>query len=231
MAVGALLHIPAAFSANFIFFLVALFVLASGLTILQTASNPYLVHIGPKKVQYADKYHGFGQQGAGVLVPFVFTILILADIGDISQSSLLVLSEEEKAATLNELSMKLVMPYLYMAMVLCGLIALVKFSSLPEIKFEETELAQGQQHGSILQFPQTVLGAVALFAYVGVEVIAGDTIGLYGSSLALDNFAGFTSYTMSFMVIGYIIGVVAIPKYLSQEKALIGSALQARYVL
>jgi fucose permease len=47
MVVGSLLFIPAALSANFIIFLIALFSLGTGLTILQTASNPYIVHIGP----------------------------------------------------------------------------------------------------------------------------------------------------------------------------------------
>jgi len=70
-----------------------------------------------------------------------------------------------------------------------------------------------------------VLGAITLFTYVGVEVIAGDTIGLYGQSLGVTHFASLTSYTMVCMVIGYAIGTFAIPKYLSQSKALFFSAL------
>jgi fucose permease len=78
---------------------------------------------------------------------------------------------------------------------------------------------------NILAFPRVVLGAIAIFFYVGVEVIAGDTIGLYGEHLHLDNFATLTSYTMIFMVIGYALGVGLIPRYISQEKALLLSAL------
>lgn len=109
-----------------------------------------------------------------------------------------------------------------MAVVLFFLIGLVKFSSLPELEFEKED---AYDHGSIMQFPRVVLGAVALFFYVGIEVIAGDTIGLYAQGLELANTTALTSYTMVFMVLGYLVGVLFIPKYLSQEKALIGSAL------
>jgi FHS family L-fucose permease-like MFS transporter len=70
-----------------------------------------------------------------------------------------------------------------------------------------------------------VLGALALFAYVGVEVIAGDTIGLYGRSLQVGHYGVLTSYTMGFMVLGYLVGALAIPRYLSQKNALLLSAL------
>jgi fucose permease len=80
----------------------------------------------------------------------------------------------------------------------------------------------------VLQFPQLVLGAIALFAYVGVEVIAGDTIGLYGHELNVAEFGVLTSYTMVCMVIGYLIGVIAIPRWLSQQRALVLSGLAGR---
>jgi fucose permease len=66
---------------------------------------------------------------------------------------------------------------------------------------------------------------IALFFYVGVEVIAGDTIGLYGQHLGVSNWGALTSYTMVFMVLGYVVGVTCIPRYLSQPRALQGSAL------
>jgi len=226
MAVGALLHIPAALSANFLFFLVGLFVLATGLTILQTASNPYIVHIGPKEsAAMRISIMGLINKSAGVIVPIVFTVLILSGMGDFSESYLATLDEVTKAERLAELSGRLVQPYIIMAVILCALIALVKFSALPELSFEDESEASADEKTSITQYPQIILGAVALFAYVGVEVIAGDTIGLYGASLSVPNFSGLTSYTMVFMVIGYIIGVTCIPKYISQEKALIGSAI------
>jgi len=226
MAVGALLHIPAALSANFLFFLFGLFVLATGMTILQTASNPYIVHIGPKEsAAMRISIMGLINKSAGVIVPIVFTVMILSGMGDFSESYLATLDEVTRTEKLAELSGRLVQPYIMMAIILSALIALVKFSSLPELSFETDNETAVDEKTSITQYPQIILGSIALFAYVGVEVIAGDTIGLYGASLSVPNFAGLTSYTMMFMVVGYIIGVTCIPKYISQEKALIGSGI------
>jgi fucose permease len=112
-----------------------------------------------------------------------------------------------------------------MAAVLFVIMVFIHFSRLRDIPPEADGANTGVERTGVLQFPQLVLGALALFAYVGVEVIAGDTIGLYGHELNIANFGVLTSYTMVFMVIGYLIGVVAIPRYLSQQKALVLSAL------
>ncbi|MFT5660496.1 MAG: FHS family L-fucose permease-like MFS transporter [Sulfurimonas sp.] len=215
MVVGSLLFIPAALSANFIIFLLALFTLGTGLTILQTASNPYVVLIGPiESAAMRISIMGLINKSAGVLVPILFTALVLSDIGSISGD----LSNED----IEELARRLIMPYIVMAIVLTGLIGLVKFSSIPELEFEKED---EYDKGSILQFPRVIMGAIALFFYVGIEVIAGDTIGLYAQGLEVANATALTSYTMVFMVLGYLVGVFFIPKYLSQEKALISSAL------
>ena len=217
MAIGALLFIPAAYSANFLIFLVALFTLGSGLTILQTASNPYIVLVGPtESAAMRISVMGLINKSAGILAPLVFTALIFSDLSSFSSIS-------PTSADLELLASKLVMPYLVMAIILIGLIFLVLFSSLPEIEFKEEE--ENSEKTSIFHYPQLILGAIALFFYVGVEVVAGDTIGLFGQNLGVDNYTALTSYTMVFMVLGYIIGVVGIPKYLSQEKALTYSAI------
>lgn len=225
MVVGSLAFIPAAQTANYGLFLFALFVLGTGLTILQTASNPYVVKVGPEEsAAMRISIMGLINKGAGVIVPLVFTALILADMGDVSEQAVAAMSEDQRQATINALSNKLIVPYIYMAIALAFLIALVKFSSLPELDLSEDDEGT-EDKGSVFSFPQVVLGAVALFAYVGVEVIAGDTIGLYGSGLGVANFASLTSYTMVFMVIGYIIGVTCIPRFISQQHALLGSAI------
>ncbi len=76
-------------------------------------------------------------------------------------------------------------------------------------------------------YPHLLLGFLAIFFYVGVEVMAGDTIILYGKSLgiSLDMSRYFTSLTLISMVIGYIIGIITIPKYIKQDKALAVSAV------
>jgi len=217
MAVGALLFIPAAFSANFLIFLVALFTLGSGLTILQTASNPYIVLVGPtESAAMRISIMGLINKSAGILAPLVFTALIFSDLGTFSKDVL-------TTAEIDLLASKLIMPYLVMAVILTGLIFLVLFSSLPEIEFDDAE--EDEEKTNIFHYPQIVLGAIALFFYVGVEVVAGDTIGLFGQNLGVENYTTLTSYTMVFMVFGYLIGVFGIPKYLSQEKALTFSAI------
>jgi glucose/galactose transporter len=216
MAVGSLVFIPAALSANFILFLIALFTLGTGLTILQTASNPYVVLIGPiESAAMRISIMGLINKGAGVLVPLLFTSLILADIPSLSSESLASIDTKELAS-------RLIVPYLIMAVVLSALIVLVKFSSIPELEFEKEDK---YDKNTIFNFPRVVLGAIALFFYVGIEVIAGDTIGLYAQSLNVANATALTSYTMVFMVFGYLVGVAFIPKFLSQEKALMSSAL------
>lgn len=214
MSAGALLFIPAAQSGSFALFLIALFVLGTGLTVLQTASNPYVVHLGPiESAAMRISIMGLLNKGAGVAAPLVFTALILSDIG---------ISADVTEETRELLASKLVLPYIVMALILCALIALVKFSSLPELELEGSDT---KAKGSVFEFPRIVLGATALFFYVGIEVIAGDTVGLYAEHLGLVNSTAMTSYVMAFMVLGYALGVALIPRYLSQEKALIYSAL------
>ena len=98
-----------------------------------------------------------------------------------------------------------------MAGMLAVLGLFVKFSSLPESETIES----GEVDASILQCPQLILGAITLFFYVGVEVIAGDTIGLFGKGMGVSNFGQLTSYTMNFMVTGYIFSMIAIPRRVS----------------
>ena len=216
MVVGSLVFIPAALSANFILFLAALFTLGTGLTILQSASNPYVVLIGPiESAAMRISIMGLINKGAGVLAPLLFTSLILADIPSLSSQTI-------ASIDTNELASRLITPYIIMAVVLSGLMALVKFSSIPELEFEKED---EYDKDTIFHFPRVVLGAIALFFYVGIEVIAGDTIGLYAQSLNVENATALTSYTMVFMVFGYLFGVAFIPKFLSQEKALMSSAL------
>jgi glucose/galactose transporter len=213
MSLGAVLFIPAALSAEYFIFLGALFVLGTGLTILQTASNPYIVLVGPiESAAMRISIMGLINKSAGVLAPLLFTAFILSDMGTTNA-----LSSVDTA----QLAYKLIIPYIVMAVILFVLSLFVLFSSLPELEFEDDPY----DTSNIFAFPRLVLGAVALFFYVGIEVIAGDTIGLYGQSLGVPNATALTSYTMSFMVMGYLVGVFFIPKYLSQEKALFFSAL------
>lgn len=229
-AAGALIFIPAAYGRDFSIFLLAQFVVGSGLTILQTASNPYVVKLGPpESAAVRICIMGLLNKGAGVVAPIVFSALVLSGITGVSEAELAVLSDAARDTKLNDLAGQLVNPYIGMALALAVLGGAMIFAPIPDI---EDEVIEGQEDGDIrlsgvFQFPHLVLGALALFCYVGVEVIAGDAIGLLGKQAGLDGSVSsmLTSYTMIFMVIGYVVGVVAIPRFISQQTALMGSAI------
>ncbi len=224
MAVGSLIFIPAAEMRMFSVFLLGLFILGTGLTILQTASNPYIVHIGPHETAAVRiSMMGLLNKAAGIVAPLVFTAFILSDMSQFSETSMALLNETDKAAALNELSSRLVTPYLAMAIMLMALAVFVHLAPLPEIELEEDEGASDNQ--SVFAHPRLILGVIALFFYVGVEVIAGDTIGLFGKELGVENFGQLTSYTMVFMVVAYLVGMLVIPRWIRQETALVISAV------
>lgn len=226
MGCGALLFIPAAQSTHYALFLAALFTLATGMTLMQTAINPYIVCLGPREsAAMRISIMGLFNKGAGVVVPLVFSSLMLADIDRFSHTALATLEPAARDAMRATLAQRLVFPYACMAGLLFAIMVFVHFSSLREIPLDTDEGDDQADRLGVLQYPQLVLGALALFAYVGVEVIAGDTIGLYGHELGIPNFGVLTSYTMVCMVLGYLIGVVAIPRWLSQQRALLCSGL------
>ena len=229
MAVGAILFIPAAHTRTYELFLTGLFIIGTGLSILQTASNPYITIVGP--IESAAKrisIMGICNKIAGVLAPIILGAVVLAD-ADTLVKHLAEMNPAEKLAQLNELAARVIMPYAIMSAILVILAILVRFSPLPEIEMEQDDVANtaSTEKRNILQFPNLVFGVIALFLYVGVEVMAGDTIGMYGQSqgIALSEAKNFTAFTLIAMVIGYIIGIITMPKYISQSKALAISAV------
>ena len=232
LVAGFLIYIPAAQSQEFMIFLVAQFVIGSGLTLLQTAANPYVVKVGPiDSAAVRIMFMGLLNKGAGFLAPIVFTAVVLGDFAGVSAVSINAMAEPEKSETITALADGLVLPYLGMAIAFVFLAALLKMSPLPELTADDdsqeqvgdSSLAEGKT--SIMQFPSLILGAVTIFVYVGAEVIAGDTIGLFASNLGVANATSLTSYTMAFMLVGYALGIVLIPRFVSQETALIASAV------
>ena len=225
MVAGALIFLPAAMLRTYGVFLAGLFVLGTGLAILQTAVNPYIVVIGPRETAAVRiSIMGLLNKGAGIVAPLMFAALVLADVSAFSQEQLDALAPAERLVQLDELSSRLIQPYLAMAGVLLMLAAYIRLSPLPEPEFATTD-KDDSAGGSVLRHPNLVLGAVTLFFYVGAEVVAGDTIGLFGRDLGVSNFAQLTAYTMAFMLCGYLLGVLAIPRLISQERALVASAL------
>ncbi len=225
MALGTLIFVPAALVREYSVFLLGLFVQGAGLAILQTASNPYVTILGPlesaaKRISVMGICNGI----AGIIAPIILGSIILDNTDEI-QSRLLSMNVAQQIIELDALAHRVIIPYLIMALILIILSVFTYFSGLPEIdtdhEDEEIAAANINKH-SIFQFPHLLIGVFTLFLYVGVEVIAGDTIISYGSSqgIALSTAKYFTSATLSAMLLGYLIGIICIPKYFSQELAL-----------
>lgn len=224
MAIGAILFIPAAQARNFNMFLVGLFITGTGLALLQTAVNPYVTIIGPiESAATRISVMGICNKVAGILAGLIFGYIALNDV-DALEQSLKTMDAASKDAALDELASRVILPYIIIAAVLVLLSIAILFSTLPDINDEETieTGSTGPVKKSVFDFPHLILGVIALFLYVGVEVVAGDTIIAYGKSVGIELSVAryFTQATLAFMIIGYIIGTVAIPKYISQEKAL-----------
>lgn len=231
MAAGALIFIPAAYSRSFLLFLFGLFVQGTGLTILQTASNPYVTVLGP--VESAAKrisIMGICNKIAGTLAPIILATVLIKDAKSVDETYLNSLDALQKTAVLDELAMQVIFPYLIMALFLFVLGLLLRLTPLPEIDTDTDNTPSegiGLELKKLAAFPHLVWGVVALFFYVGAEVIAGDTIIRYGQTLGIgiDSYKYFTSLTLLGMIVGYILGIILIPKYISQSKALAVSAI------
>jgi FHS family L-fucose permease-like MFS transporter len=226
MAAGALFFIPAAMTRTYSLFLSGLFIMGTGLAILQTAANPYITMLGPiESAARRISIMGIANKSAGVIATFLFGVMALKD-GDALLESLKTLDVAQKAAALNDLASRVIIPYIGMAVILAIIGILLKISKLPEIDPNTENAGEDEKFysskTSIFQFPYLLLGVVAIFCDVGLEIVAGDTIISYGLSqgIPISIAKYFTSLVMLASITGYTIGVIAIPGYISQSKAL-----------
>lgn len=230
IAVGAFMFFPAAETRTFVLFLFALFTMGTGLAVLQTAANPYVVVIGPRESAAARiSILGIANKLAGFIAPLALTTLVLSNMADYTADKIAILDSAAKSAALDSLALQLQTPYLFMGLIILVLAVLVKFSPLPEIDLDEDgkvgHLSIFQQIKDAFKYPQLVLGVITLMFYIAAEVLAGDSIGSFGKKLGVYGENGnfylkLTSFTMTSMVIGYILGITLIPKYVSQVLAL-----------
>jgi glucose/galactose transporter len=229
MALGAILFIPAAEVRTYWVFLTAIFIQGTGMTLLQTASNPYITILGP--IESAAKriaIMGIANKIAGALGSVIFGALLLTGIEN-TKEKMSGLSASEQSLLLDAMADSVVNPYIIMTVVLVLLGILIRKAPLPHVEAEpiDEKILGKTQKTSIFQFPHLWLGVLTLFVYVGAEVIAGDTVIAYGISLGFpaDEAKYFTMFTLIAMVASYALGVVLIPKYISQSTALKISAL------
>jgi len=234
MAAGALLFIPAASSRSYALFLAGLFIIGTGLALLQTASNPYVTVLGPlESAAQRISIMGICNKTAGILAVFILGGIVLKDV-DALKAKLLTLSVAEKYTELNTLASRVVNPYITIAIVLAILAVIIYFLHLPEINEEEEEdVFHRKDKTTVFQFPHLLLGAVAIFFYVGAEVISYDTFAGFGEYLGfkLETASKFATYTGYGLLVGYVMGIIFIPKFISQRKALVGSSVLSIFLV
>ena len=194
--------------------------------ILSITNNEILVNF-PVKMDNGEVevFTGYRVQHNGALI---FGALLLSGI-DAVKEQLATASDSEKTILLDTMADSVFVPYAIMAIVLIVLGVLIRKAPLPHVEAIEdaATIREGSSNKTIFQFPHLWLGVLALFVYVGAEVIAGDTIIAYGISLGFtgEEAKYFTTYTLMAMVATYALGVFLIPKYIKQKTALIISAI------
>lgn len=205
-----------------------LFVIGAGLAILQTAANPYVSILGPiESAAQRIAVMGISNKIAGIAAPILLGTLVLHGMDDVA-AHVATADSAEKARILGDFAAGIHAPYLLMAAVLALLGFGILFSPLPDLRSEQASAA-GQETASrsLFQFPHVWLGALAIFVYVGAEVMAGDAIGTYGRgfNIPFDQTKYFTAGTLAAMLAGYLAGFAMIPRFFSQQRYLAFSAL------
>jgi len=231
MAIGSLIFIPAGQARSFGLFLTGLFVQGAGLSLLQTASNPYITILGP--IESAAKrisIMGICNKTAGILSPLILGFIVLKGADEIEQKVATLTDMAEKTSILNDMAGRVIIPYIIMAVVLILLAVAVRYSPLQDIDTdkEDQHVNEDLVHKkNVFQYPFFMLGLITLFLYVGCEVIAADTVINYAKSAGypFQEAKFFASVTMVSMVVGYLLGIILIPRTLSQSKALGFSAI------
>ena len=229
MAAGALVFIPAAEARTYWMFLTGIFIQGTGMTILQTTANPYITILGPiESGAQRIAIMGIANKVAGALGSLIFGAILLKGIDEVN-AQLDSVSASEKALLLDQMADSVYTPYVMMAIVLFVLGFLMRKAPLPNVDavLDDNEQSSEKSQKTIFQYPHLWLGMLTLFVYVGAEVIAGDSIIALWDCFGYICFNSqvFTTFTLMAMVATYALGVVLIPKFISQQKALQISAL------
>lgn len=219
MALGCIIFIPASMAVSYPVFLIGLFTTGIGLTLLQTAVNPFVTLMGPhESAAKRISFMGFSNKIGGICGQIILGSILLHGNAVIAVDSEL---------------RKIMIPYLLLALFFIVLSIVMKrknwYNNIEKEEENPTpdESVENTNKKSVFQFPNLVLGVIALFCASVAEVIAIDTIISYGMSLGFPEAKVklYGSYTLAVMILGYISGMVLIPKYIKQEKYLKYSAI------
>jgi FHS family L-fucose permease-like MFS transporter len=202
-ALGSFLFLPAADNQSYTFFLAALFVIACGLTVLETAANPYASALGPeetstRRLNLAQSFNGL----AAALAPIIGSRLILTK--GHSDIELAAMNQVEKASALAMEAQSVKTPYMILGLVLLVVAIAFAFAKLPKLNFDET----GKNvHGikRVLQYKHLMSGILAQFFFVGAQVSVFSLFILYATKAANINQLVAANY-LSFCGIAFLVG-------------------------
>ena len=207
--IGSILFVPAANSLQYIYFLGALFVIACGLTFLETAANPYVTVLGPpetatKRLNFAQSFNGL----AAFIAPTVIGPMILSG-KNYTESEMTSMSTTDLQAYLASEAASVKMPYLILGLIIFVVTVVFYFTNMPDVKDEDNEVGEGSSFGDALKSMKLRWGIVAQFFYVGAQVCVGSFfikmatttagleegtaakyLGFYGLAFMLGRFAG-----------------------------------------
>jgi glucose/galactose transporter len=227
MAIGSLVFVPAAIQRNYPLFLTGLFTQGSGLALLQTATNPYVTIIGPiESAAQRISIMGICNKVAGMIGILTLFSALFSGTKHLLVNLDSITNVELREKVLQQLSNSVIFPYLLITAILTGLVLFIKIAKLPEIQEEEkTEI--DETHRSIFSYPYLWFGILAIFLYVGVEVLAIDYLILYANDLKIPTEVSqyYPVAALLALVAGYIAGVALVPKVISQRISLIINSL------
>lgn len=222
LALGAFLFVPAALSRTYNIFLIALFTMGTALAILQTVANPFVTIIGPmesaaKRISIV----GICNKFAGILAPLVFSAIVIAPqkekMAAIQSGEL---TGAARDAAMADLLHGVIAPYLVLGIVLFLFGIIFYKSKIQDINPSENKKEGSDGRKSILAYPYLVLGVLALFCHLGTQALSINTIIGFADGSGFANTAVFPSLTLACTLLGYLIGVVLIPRYISQQNML-----------
>jgi FHS family L-fucose permease-like MFS transporter len=216
MALGAFLFVPAASAVSYPLFLVALMVLAAGITALQVAANPYVAVLGPPETASSrlNLTQAFNSLGT-TIGPYLGGLLILGAMAE-NRDALAKMSTEALHAFRVQQAATVKMPYVVIGLALLAFAVLIGLFKLPAIPEVERH-ADGRHDGSMWKYRHLILGCVAIFVYVGAEVSIGSFLINYFKEREIGNLpevagARFVAYYWGGAMVGRFIGSAILQK-------------------
>ena len=235
MAAGALLFVPAASIPAFPLFLTALIVLAAGMTILQTSANPYVAILGPPRTASSrlNLTQGFNSIGTTVAPWFGSWLILGAAVAPLSMAAMQAMSAQQLHTYRVQQAATVKAPYIGLSLALFILAVIVGSFKLPVIRYAE---AHSEASGSIWRHRRLVLGAIAIFVYVGAEVAIGSLMTNYFNlkeigNMSLQSAAGYLQYYWGGAMLGRFAGAWLLQRVRTQTVLAASAAIAAALVI